>query len=127
VILLDTQLLLWAAMAPDRLTSRTRQLIEARVQPITFSHASLWEVAIKSSLGRPDFSVDAKLLHDGLLRAGFAELPIRPEHLFAVAVLPWHHRDPFDRLLLGQAKVEAGSLLTIDRTLKAYGRFVRAG
>lgn len=127
MILLDTQIVIWLALAPDRLAPKTRRVLEARDQPVSFSHASLWEVAIKSSLGRSDFAVDARALRAGLLDAGFSELAIRPDHLFAVAALPWHHRDPFDRLLVAQARVEAATLLTADRALKAYGRHVRVG
>jgi PIN domain nuclease of toxin-antitoxin system len=81
-------------------------------------------VAIKSSLGRPGFEVDARALRAGLLAAGFDELPIQAEHCLAVAALPWHHRDPFDRLLVAQAMCESLTLLTVDRQLKAYGRCV---
>jgi len=77
------------------------------------------------SFERADFKVDAKQLHAGLLGSGFAEMAIQPAHLFAAGALPWHHRDPFDRLLLAQAKVESAVLLTADRGLKAYGAFVR--
>jgi PIN domain nuclease of toxin-antitoxin system len=124
-LLLDTQLVLWAALAPERISARSRRLVQARSQPVAFSDASLWEVAIKSSLRRADFDVDARALRDGLLAAGFDQWPIRAEHLFAVGALAWHHRDPFDRLLVAQAAVEKATLLTADATLKAYGRHVR--
>jgi len=126
VLLLDTQLLLWSAFSPERLKPRTRQVLQKRSQPVFFSHASLWEVAIKASLGRPDFQVNAGSLHAGLLAAGFAELAIAAPHLFAMASLPWHHRDPFDRLLVAQAQVEGFTLLSADVLLKRYGRHVRA-
>lgn len=125
-LLMDTQVLLWAALAPERLRPATRRLLASRERGVAFSHASLWEVAIKTSLGRPDFTVDAKALRDGLLAAGFDEWPIRAEHLFEVARLPWHHRDPFDRLLVTQATLEKATLLTADATMRAYGRHVRA-
>ncbi len=125
LLLLDTHLVLWAAFAPERLSAAARKLIEPRQQPVAFSDASLWEVAIKSSLGRPDFSVDASLLRKRLLAAGFDELAIRAEHVLAAAALPWVHRDPFDRLLVAQAVVERWTLLTVDALLKPYGRHVR--
>lgn len=124
-LLLDTQLVLWVALAPQRLRAATRRVVESRSRAVAFSDASLWEVAIKSSLGRPDFSVDARALRDGLVAAGFEEWPIRAEHLFEVGRLAWHHRDPFDRLLVAQAAVEKAQLLTADATLRAYGRHVR--
>ena len=125
MLLLDTHLVLWMALAPERLSKPARRLIESRAQALAFSDATLWEVAIKSSLGRDDFVVDAAALRSGLLAEGLTELAIRPEHLFAVGRLPWHHRDPFDRLLVAQATVEKLTLLTVDVALKDYGRLVR--
>ncbi|WP_291830058.1 type II toxin-antitoxin system VapC family toxin, partial [Bosea sp. (in: a-proteobacteria)] len=86
-----------------------------------FSAASLWEIAIKTSLGRSDFSVDARLLRRGLLDHGFAELPVTGEHAVAIDGLPPIHRDPFDRILVAQAKVEGIILLTSDNTVARYG------
>lgn len=86
---------------------------------------SLWEVAIKASLGRPDFQLDTSALRRGLQREGFLELPIEAEHVLAVEHLPWIHRDPFDRLLVVQARHEQLNLLTADRTLCGYGDGVR--
>ena len=126
MLLLDTHLVLWAAFEPQQLSPKARKLLESREQPLAFSHATLWELAIKTSLGRPGFAIDVPRLHTGLLTEGFAELPIRPAHLFRVAQLPWLHRDPFDRLLVAQAAEEGATLLTSDATLKGYGRFVKA-
>ncbi len=125
-LLLDTHILVWAAYDPTRLSPRATRLIEARSSPLVFSLASLWEAAIKSSLGRNDFAVDVKELHRALLSEGFVELAIAPAHIARVSLLPWLHRDPFDRMLVAQAAVEGLTLLTADKTLKAYGRFVRA-
>jgi PIN domain nuclease of toxin-antitoxin system len=124
-LLLDTHLLLWSALDPASLSPKAKRLLESRDEPLFFSHASLWEVAIKASLGRPDFVVEPGRLHEALLDAGFKELRIEPKHIQRIAVLPWLHRDPFDRLLLAQAVEEGFGLLTVDRALKAYGRFVR--
>jgi PIN domain nuclease of toxin-antitoxin system len=121
---MDTHLVLWAALAPERLSAAGRRLIESRQEPLTYSIVSLWEVAIKSSLDKPGFSVDAAALRKGLLAAGFDELVIRAEHVLGVASLPWLHRDPFDRLLIAQAVAEGGTLLTSDVMLKRYGRHV---
>ncbi len=123
--MLDTHLLLWAAFEPARLSNRARKTLQSREVPLAFSLASLWEVAIKTSLGRAGFAVDPALLHQALLTEGFAELPIRASHLARVATLPWVHRDPFDRLLVAQAADEKLTLLTVDATLKRYGRFVK--
>ncbi len=125
MLLLDTHLVLWAAFEPERLSTKAAKQLRSRETPLLFSLASLWEVAIKTSLGRADFVVDVKTLHQALLTAGFDELPIQAHHLARVANLPWVHKDPFDRLLVAQAIEERMTLLTADATLKAYGRFVR--
>ncbi len=126
MLLLDTRLVLWFAFEPDRLSGKARKLLQARDNPLAFSVASLWEIAIKSSLGRPDFKVDTARLRNGLLAEGLAEWRIEAEHVARVASLPWVHRDPFDRLLVAQAQAERATLLTVDRVLAGYGRFVRA-
>jgi PIN domain nuclease of toxin-antitoxin system len=122
--LVDTQLLLWAAFEPARLSAAARTALAARDRTLCFSLASIWEVALKTSLSRDDFQVDPALLHRGLLAEGFVEVPIAPSHLFSVATLPWVHRDPFDRLLVAQAIEEDLGLMTADAALTAYGRFV---
>jgi PIN domain nuclease of toxin-antitoxin system len=123
--LLDTHLILWAAFEPERLSAKARKLLRSRETPLAFSHATIWEVAIKTSLRRADFAVDPHQLHQGLLAEGFVELPIHASHIVRVASLPWVHRDPFDRLLVAQAMEEEMTLLTADKVLKGYGRFVR--
>lgn len=124
-VLLDTHLVLWSALAPQRLPAKAAKLIGSRDSAMAFSVASLWEVAIKSSMGRADFTVDAAALRRWLLHEGFTELPIKPEHVLKVAHLAWHHRDPFDRLLVAQAELEGAVLWTADAALKPYGRMVK--
>lgn len=119
-ILLDTHLLLWAAAGGEQLSDDTIQRLEdEQAQPL-FSAASIWEVVIKSGLGREDFKVDAVLLRRGLLDNGYQELPVTSAHALAVGRLPGLHRDPFDRILAAQANDEGIELLTADRTLAAY-------
>src|SRR6266536_859103 len=113
-LLLDTHLLLWAAGSPHRLSEDIRVLLDNPENEPMFSAASLWEVAIKSSLGRDDFKVDARLLRRGLLDNGYGELPIVSDHVVATEGLPTIHRDPFDRVLVAQATVEGITLLTTD-------------
>ena len=124
-MLLDTQLLIWAAYAPQRLASSFAAELVDRHNDICYSLASLWEVAIKTSLGREDFQVDPPALRRGLLREGFQELPIQAEHVLAVRDLPLIHLDPFDRLLVVQAQREGLRLVTTDRRLAEYGEAVR--
>ena len=123
--LLDTHLLLWAAGAPERLTFETRQLLNDLEAKLAFSTASIWEVVIKSALGRSDFVVDARQLRDGLLANGYQELAIRSEHALAVGLLPPIHQDPFDRILIAQAQVEEFTLLTTDCDVSRYPGLIR--
>ena len=124
-LLLDTQLLVWVGYAPQRLgSSLVAELVDRR-HVIWFSVVSIWEMAIKASLGREDFQVNPSALRLGLLEQGFRELPIQANHVLAVQQLPRIHRDPLDRLLVTQAAQERLSLLTADRTLLAYGELVR--
>lgn len=124
-VLLDTHLLLWLAAEPQRLPSEVRDIVNDESIDSRFSVASLWEVTIKSSLDRSDFAVDARVLRRGLLESGFPELPIDADHVVAVADLPPIHRDPFDRLLVAQARTEGLTLLTVDERLAGYGPSVR--
>ena len=124
-LLLDTQILLWAAGQPKRLSSAARKLIENPRNDLLFSAASLWEVAIKSALGRTDFRVDPRVLRRGLLDNGYTELPVTSEHAVSVTGLPDLHRAPFDRILLAQALCEGFTLLTADATIAKYPGPVR--
>ena len=113
-LLLDTHVLIWAAGFPERLPPAARDLIADTGNELFFSAASLWEVAIKSALGRDDFAVDARLLRRGLLDNGYSELPVASAHAVAIDGLPPIHKDPFDRLLVAQSMVEGITLLTAD-------------
>lgn len=124
-LLLDTHILLWAAGEPERLPAEARRLIADTANEPLFSAASLWEIAIKSSLGRSDFAVDARLLRRGLLDNGYGELPVASEHAVAIDALPPIHRDPFDRLLVAQSMVEGIVLLTADDVVGRYPAPVR--
>ena len=119
-LLFDTHLLLWAAGAPERLSAEARALIEAPETEPLVSAASFWEIAIKAGLGRADFRVDAALLRRGLLDNGYAELSITGAHALAVGTLPPLHRDPFDRMLVAQARIEGITLVTADPVVGAY-------
>jgi PIN domain nuclease of toxin-antitoxin system len=124
-LLLDTQLLLWAAGQPERLSSRARKQLEDPDNELLFSAASLWEITIKNTLGRDDFRVEPRVLRRGLLDNGYIELPVTSEHAVNVDTLSPLHKDPFDRLLLAQALVEGIALLTADAQLARYRGPVR--
>lgn len=124
-LILDTHLLLWAASQPEKLSATTRKLLLDPANQLLFSSASLWEISIKSRLGRADFKVDARRLWRMLLVNGYRELPVTSEHAVAVQDLPLLHKDPFDRILVTQARVEGLTLLTMDKSLAKYGESVR--
>ncbi|HTM95447.1 MAG TPA: type II toxin-antitoxin system VapC family toxin [Croceibacterium sp.] len=119
-VLLDTHLLLWAAGEPDKLSPDARGLIEDEDNELLFSAASIWEVAIKTGLGRDDFTLDTRLLRRALLDNLYSELPITGEHAAAIAGLPPIHKDPFDRMLVAQSEVEGVTLLTADELVARY-------
>ena len=124
-LLLDTQILLWAAGQPERLSAPARRQLNSPKNQLLFSAASLWEIAIKSSLGRDDFRVEPRLLRRGLLDNGYTELPVTSEHAVNIDNLPDLHKDPFDRILIAQALAEGITLLTADAQLARYRGPVR--
>lgn len=105
-LLLDTHILLWASADPARLSKSAALLLANPDNTLIFSAASLWEIAIKLQLGRDDFQIDPRLPRRGLLDNGYHELAITSAHTLAALDLPPLHRDPFDRLLIAQAKCE---------------------
>lgn len=125
-LLLDTHLLLWAAQGSAKLPAEARNLIVESGTELVVSAASLWEIAIKNGLGRADFQIDPHLLRRSLLAHGYAELPVTGAHAVEVSLLPLLHGDPFDRILIAQARVERVVLLTADTTLADYPGPIRA-
>jgi len=125
IVILDTHLLLWTALCPERLSNDARNILYNEQISLVFSVASIWEIAIKRGLGRNDFTVDARLLRRGLLDNGYRELVITSEHAVAIDTLPQIHKDPFDRILVAQAIVEGITLLTADPVVARYQGPVR--
>ena len=123
-LLLDTHLVLWWLNGDPRLPEPVLKQVQAPEAEVFVSQASLWEMAIKVSLGR--LQVDLPELERQVPLQGFRWLPIRNTHLLAVAELEsdGDHRDPFDRLLVCQSRVEPMLLLTVDRQLRRYGATV---
>lgn len=115
--LADTHVLLWSVMDNPRLSRRHREIL-ASDAIVHASAASLWEISIKQSRGRLDAPGDLASL---LPRMRFLPLAITLEHAQAVAQLPFHHGDPFDRMLVAQAGIEGLTLMTVDERLAAYG------
>ncbi len=113
-------MLLWAAGVLGRLPDEACTLLEEPETEPFVSVASLWEVAIKNSVGRSDIHVDPHLLRRGLLENGYTELAVTGARAVAVASLPPIHKDPFDRILIAQAQVEGIPLLTADEIVGHY-------
>ncbi len=119
-LLLDTQIALWGLTNDHRLTSKARKLILEPENDVFISVASLWEIAIKYSLGRGDMPVSGSRAYELFLAAGYQVLAIRASHAIAVESLPSIHNDPFDRILIAQALSEPMRLVTHDRTVAGY-------
>ena len=117
-LLLDTHILLWVMRDASELSAQARAMI-ARAEEVYVSSISLWEAAIKSSLGK--LPVAPVRLEAAALHAGFRPLAVTWVHALAVHGLPMLHRDPFDRMLIAQAVSEPMHLLTSDAALAAYG------
>jgi len=116
-VLLDTQIFLWFVADAPHLTKKMRTMIDD-ADEVFVSAASIWEATIKSAWGKLD--ADPEALVAAIGESGFVELPVRAAHAAAVAGLPRHHRDPFDRLLVAQAVSEPLHLATADRALRRY-------
>lgn len=120
-LLLDTHIYLWFVRDDPKLGGSARRLIRD-AEDVFVSSASIWEIAIKASLGK--LSTDVAMLPTFVENSGFRELSIRFSHAVQVRRLPLFHRDPFDRMLIAQATVESLHLLTADRKLKKYSPLV---
>jgi PIN domain nuclease of toxin-antitoxin system len=116
-LLLDSHALLWALHSPEKLAPAARNAIEEGENPVFYSAASVWELSIKSAKGL--LELDDNLL-DALAAMNFVELPIRGLHAWVVKSLPPVHGDPFDRILVAQAKTENLTLVTRDQFLVQY-------
>ena len=115
-LLLDTHVFLWWKVNDSRLVDPAKTAI-ANAALVMVSAASAWEMAIKSQLGKLALSED---ISKGVEESGFEKLTISFEHATEVANLPQHHKDPFDRMLVAQARVERLTLVTHDRVLETY-------
>lgn len=125
ILLLDTHVLLWAVGPAQRLPIDARDALADPENTVLFSAVSIWEVAIKTAIGRADFNNDPARIAQAARDQGFTELPVTARHAAQVLHLPALHADPFDRLLLAQALVEPAWLFTADRQLIRYGGPIR--
>lgn len=119
-LLIDTNALLWLLDGDDRLGRRAREAVESAVA-LVVSIGSLCEIAIKVSIGK---LAAIPGLHSAMRDLGFERLAITDDHLAVLEALPWHHRDPFDRLLISQALTDGLAVLTADDVFGSYGPLV---
>ncbi len=118
--LIDTHTFLWFIQDNPQLSVEAKSLLESDVA-VLLSVASLWEIAIKVSVGRLSLSDDfEKFISQQIVANDIEVLPIGLQHLSVVAALPFHHRDPFDRLMIAQAMVEQIEIISLDKEFDAY-------
>lgn len=118
-LLLDTNVAVWLLLGTRRpVTATAQQALAEESNDVALSAVSVWEIAIKRSLGK--LVIEDRWM-PALARLGFAPLPVTAQHAEQVEHLPWHHRDPFDRLLVAQATIDDRTLVSANRRLAAYG------
>ena len=117
-LLLDTHAALWWLSEDERFGETAADQLIDETNQVLLSAVVVWEVAIKRSLGRLEAPED---FASTLLDAGLQPLPVSLDHAAAVEQLPWHHRDPFDRMLVAQASIEGAALVSHDAALRSYG------
>lgn len=117
-LLLDTHAALWFLSGDERLGENAKRHLTDDTNRVLLSAAVVWEVAVKRSLGKLVLPEEYLRL---LLDAGVQGLAVSVDHAAAVARLPWHHRDPFDRMLVAQASIEGAALVSPDEALRPYG------
>ena len=120
-ILLDTQAFIFALTSPEILTTKIKKLISNQENELYLSIASIWEMTIKSSLGKLKLDLSIKdLVQTSVKETGLEILPIKAEHAYHVETLPFHHKDPFDRMIIAQCIVEKISVISSDAAFDAY-------
>jgi len=119
-ILLDTQAFIWFVEDDPKLTEKYKANVENIDNRIIISIASLWEMTIKMSLGKLNFSKKIDTFIDKLYKNGFEILPILPSHLILLSSLPYHNRDPFDRIIAAQALSEKLQIVSSDEIFDLY-------
>jgi PIN domain nuclease of toxin-antitoxin system len=120
-VLIDTHTFLWDIQSDHRSSRLAKQILKSDEHELYFSLVSLWEIAIKMKTGKLNaLGSSVSYLRDEMEAYGIQLLPIRYEHILQLEMLPAHHSDPFDRLLIAQAITESLPILTHDRRFSAY-------
>lgn len=120
-ILIDTHILIWHLEDDEQLSSHHGQLIEDPSNTVLISIASFWEIAIKTSRGKLELSKSIEDLISEIERSSIAILPIESKHIIQVSKLPFHHKDPFDRMIIAQVLVENVPIISTDSNFSKYG------
>jgi len=119
--LLDTQVFIFALHSPERIPLKTRKLFEGVDHEFYLSIASIWEMSIKSSLGKLKFQYPLKeIIQHSIKESGLKILPLQVDHTYAVHDLPFHHKDPFDRIIIAQALLEKIPIISCDQAFDHY-------
>mgnify|MGYP003382036482 FL=1 len=120
-LLLDTHIILWAFGEPTRLCSRVQNAIQDPSNRLFLSVASVWEIQVKTQIGKLKFAVSVKdLIAVQRATNDIQSLPLLERHIWALASLPMHHKDPFDRLIMAQALIEGYQIVTVDPLFEQY-------
>lgn len=119
-VLIDTQVMIWLESAPDKLSKKTRELL-SKEATVYFSHVSVWEMAIKIKMGKLLINRDlGSFIEDFKNDYRFTPLPIALAHIYKTQELEFHHKDPFDRLIIAQAVFEGFSIVSSDTVFDKY-------
>lgn len=120
-LLLDTHVWLWMATDPDRLSANAQESLKDSGNDVYLSAASVWELAIKHSIGKLKYVGNpAVQIPIHIDQTGVQVLSVTVDHALATLALPSHHRDPFDRILIAQARADGLTLMTVDKRFEAY-------
>lgn len=119
-LLLDTHILLWFQAGDAALPKAAEQAIRSEANEAYVSMVSLWEIGLKHSIGKLPLSMPLDAFFNTIIEAPFQILALEQPHIVEASALPLHHRDPFDRMLIGQAKHEGMQLITLDAQFQAY-------
>ena len=122
--LLDTHIMLWAGLDVKRLSRKAKSILENPANVLYFSPISLWEISIKHEKHPEQMAITSERAREIAIKMGFIELPVRSRHGVDIAKLPDLHNDPFDRMLITQARSDGLLLLSHDNKVIAYGESV---
>jgi len=119
--LLDTHTLLWFLEGDEQLSKPAKDILKNSQNTIVVSIASLWEIGIKTSIGKLNLAYSLENVVENMQLQNIQILPIRPIHIIKMTTLPFHHRDPFDRIIIAQGIIEKATILSRDGFFKDYG------